>query len=176
MKCRIFIGCLALLGLLPALSGCGYSFAPLHPTQYKTVCAPMWTRGKEVYRRGLEMRITEAVQKRIEGFTPYRLASRARADTELTGSLDQVVQRPLSMNPDTNRPWEMAVTFVVSFKWVDIAHGGRVLVERHNFRVAGTYYPIAPLNEDFFLGAQDVIDKLARRVVEEMEVPFTREK
>ena len=173
MKCRIFIGCLALLGLLPALSGCGYSFAPLHPTQYKTVCAPMWTRGKEVYRRGLEMRITEAVQKRIEGFTPYRLASRARADTELTGSLDQVVQRPLSMNPNTNRPREMAVTFIVSFKWVDLATG-RTIVQRSNFRVESTYYPADPVGEDFFLGSEDAVNRLAERVVEQMETPMTK--
>jgi hypothetical protein len=176
MKLTTSIGCLLLLGALAGCSGgsgTGYTFAPLHPTQYKTVYAPMWTRGKEVYRREIEMRITEAVQKRIEGFTPYRLADKAHADTALTGSLDQVVQRPLSINPNTNRPREMAVTFIVSFKWVDLATG-RTIVERSNFRVEATYYPIDPLNEDFFQGSEDAANRLAERVVEQMETPMTK--
>ena len=173
MKRMILTGCLPLLASLLVLGGCGYSFDSLYPTQYKTVCAPMWTRGKDVYRQGIEMRITEAVQKRIEGFTKYRLAPKARADTELTGSLDQVVQRPLSMNPDTNRPREMAVTFVVRFKWVDLATG-RTIVERSDFRVEGTYYPTDPLGEDFFLGSEDVVNRLAERVVQQMETPMAK--
>jgi hypothetical protein len=173
MKRITLTGCLPLLASLLVLGGCGYSFDSLYPEQYKTVCVPMWTRGRDVYRREIEFRITEAVQKRIEGFTPYRLAHKARADTELTGSLDQVLQRPLSMNPDTNRPREMAVTFVVSFKWVDLATG-RTIVERSNFRVEATYYPIDPLGEDFFQGSEDAVNRLAERVVEQMQIPMAK--
>ena len=91
----------------------------------------------------------------------------------MTGTIDQIVQRALSTNPDTGRPREMEITFFVSFKWTDLRNG-EVLVERTNFRVAGTYLPEPGFSEDFFQGGEDVINRLAARVVEQMEVPFTR--
>ncbi len=156
---------------LALLAGCGYTMDPPFPRQYKTVAVPIWARGRDVYRQNIEFQVTEAVQKRIEAYTPYRIERKGRADTELTGSLDQIIQRPLSINPDTGLPREMEITFVVSFKWVELATG-RVIVQKRNFRVAGTYYPQGPLHEDFFLGSQDVVNKLAERVVECMETPF----
>jgi outer membrane lipopolysaccharide assembly protein LptE/RlpB len=173
MRYRSLLGCLLLAGALAALAGCGYSSESLYPTQYKTVHVPIWTRGKDVYRREQEERLTEAIQKRIEGYTPYKLAKKGQADTELTGSLDQINQRPLSINSDTGYAREIEVTFIVSFKWVDIATG-KVLAERTNFRVASTYFPESPLNENYFEGTEDVIDRVAARVVEQMERPFTK--
>ena len=91
----------------------------------------------------------------------------------MTGSVDEIVQRPLSINPDTGYVRELEVAFIVSFKWVDLATG-RVIVERTNFRVAGTYFPEGPVSESFFQGSADVIDRVATRVVEQMEIPFTK--
>ena len=173
MRLRGTLGILMLAGAMLELTGCGYSSESLFPRQYKTVHVPMWTRGKDVYRRELEEKVTEAVQKRIEQRAGYRLAKKGQADTELTGSIDQINQRAMSINPDTGFVRELEVTFVVSFKWVDNATG-HVIVERTNFRVAGTYFPEGPVNENFFQGSADVIDKLAQRVVEQMEKPFTR--
>jgi hypothetical protein len=179
MRLAIHIACLVLAGAMLGGVGCssdpntGYTMDPPFRKQFKTVHVPIWARGKDVYRRELEFRVTEAVQKRVQAYTPYRLASKGRADTELTGSLDEVVQRPLSINPNTGYAREIEVTFIVSFKWVDIATG-RILAEETNFRVSGTYYPIGPLNEDFFQGSEDVINRLAERVVEHMEIPFTK--
>jgi hypothetical protein len=176
---RSALGWLMLAGAMLAGVGCsndpntGYTMDPPFRKQIKTVHVPIWTRGKDVYRREIEFQITEAVQKRIQAYTPYRLASKGRADTELTGSLDEVVQRPLSINPDNGLAREMEITFIVSFKWVDIATG-HILAEEPHLHVSGTYYPISPLNEDFFEGSQDVINKLAERVVEHMEIPFTK--
>jgi outer membrane lipopolysaccharide assembly protein LptE/RlpB len=173
MRLRSAIAILLLAGALPSLAGCGYSTESLYPKQYKTVHVPMWARGKDVYRRELEEQVTEAVQKRIEAYTPYRLAKKSQADTELTGSIDQIVQRPLSINSDTGYVRELEVTFIVSFKWVDIATG-HVIVQRDNFRVAGSYFPESPVSENFFEGSADAIDRLATRVVEQMEKPFKR--
>ncbi|HUT58319.1 MAG TPA: LptE family protein [Phycisphaerae bacterium] len=170
---------LTLLAGATAVPGCsndpnkGYTFKSPYPSGVKTVAVPIWGRGKYVYRRGLEFRLTEALQKQVELDTPYKVVRKPRADTELTGTIDQIAQRPLSINPDTGRPREMEITFFVSFKWTDL-RSGEVLVERTNFRVAGTYLPAAGFNEDFFQGSEDVIDRLAARIVEQMEVPFTR--
>lgn len=168
---------LGLAGLLPFLCGCtddptkGYTLRSPHRGGIRTVAVPIWTRGKGVYRRELEMRSTQAIVKRIELDTPYKVTRKARADTLLAGTIDLVEQRILSMNPDTGMPRELELTLHVSFKWTDL-RSGKALVERSNFRVAGTYIPSAPFSEDFFHGSEDVVSRLARRVVEQMEADW----
>lgn len=164
-----------LLGLMVA--GCsgdgktGYTLANQYRGGIRTVAVPIWGRGKDVYRRENEFRITEAVIKRIEMDTPYKVVDRSRADTELTGSLTNIEQRVLSRDSRTGNPRELEITFIVSFTWKDL-RSGQILVQKENFRVAGTYIPAEPLAQDFFWGAEDVINKLARRVVEQMEADW----
>ena len=161
----------ATLATLTVAGGCGYSLERPFPDDAETIFVPVWGRGQQVYRRGLEMRITEAVVKQINLRTDYRVSERPRADTELTGTLESVEQRILSYNPDTGRPREMEMTLVVSFTWKDLRTGENRLI-RSNFAVSGTYIPHEPFGRDFFLGSEDVINKLARRVVEQMESPW----
>ena len=72
-----------LLIFLTALSavsaGCGYTMKDQYHAGVNTVFVPVWTRGKDVYRRELEMRLTEAIQKRIEQDTPYKVVAKTRA-------------------------------------------------------------------------------------------------
>jgi len=161
----------ALMLLACALGGCGYSLEPLHPTDVKTVAVPMWQRGSEVYRREIEMRLTEALVKEIELATRYKVVSRAKAQTELTGSIDRIEQRVLTFDPDTGMPRELEMTVFVTFQWKDLRKG-TVLVERSNFSTAGTYITGAPFNRDFFQGSEDVLNKLARRIVQQMETSW----
>ena len=152
--------------------GCGpYTMKSQYRPGIKTVFVPIWTRGKDVYRRGVEMRLTEALQKRIELNTPYKVASKARADTELSGKIDRIDQQVLSRNPETGLPREKEITFHLSFTWKDL-RSGKVLVEHTNFRVADTYIPDQPFREGFFQGSESVINRLARRIVEEMEADW----
>ena len=172
-------GLLTLLGGLPLVftaSGCfnddpnlGYTARNHYRPGIQTVVVPMWTRGKDVYRRGLEISLTKALVKRIELDTPYKVTKKDRADTEFDGSIDTIIQQVLSFNPDTGQPREIQVTFEVSFKWTDL-RTGKVLVERETFDVTGVYLPDAPFNEDFFLGSQKLMDNMALRIVETMEV------
>jgi outer membrane lipopolysaccharide assembly protein LptE/RlpB len=164
-----------LLIFLTALSavsaGCGYTMKDQYHAGVNTVFVPVWTRGKDVYRRELEMRLTEAIQKRIEQDTPYKVVAKTRADTELSGRIDRVEQRVLSRNPQTGRPREMEVTFCLSFVWRDL-RTGKVLVEQTNFRVTDNYIPHEPLMEDFFQGSEAVINRAAQLVVEKMEADW----
>lgn len=156
------------------LTGCandpaaGYSFSGGYPDDVSTVAVPIWNVGKNVYRREIEFRLTEAIVKQIELNTPYRVAEKTEADTLLTGTVDNISQRVLSMNPDTGTPREMEMTLTVSFTWSDL-RTGQIRAERSNVRVSGTYVPHEPLSQDFFTGSEKVIDRLARRVVEQME-------
>ncbi|HUU59355.1 MAG TPA: LptE family protein [Phycisphaerae bacterium] len=166
----------ALLCGLPAILGAcsndpkaGYTLQRPHEKGIRSVAVPIWTRGADVYRRELEFRVTEALQKRIEQDTDYKVLPRDRADTELTGTIDRISQRPLSFDPDIARPREMEITMILSFTWTDL-RTGKVLRRRSNFRVAGTYLPPSPpFGEDFFLGSEDVVNNVARRIVEQME-------
>jgi hypothetical protein len=160
---------------LAAVCGCsqdptkGYTTQSQYVEDVKTVAVPMWLRGKNVYRQGLEMRLTEAIVKRLEMDTPYKVTDKSRADTELRGTIDLIPQRVLSYNPDTGRSREMEVTLTVSFTWTDL-RSGKVLAQRRDLRQAATYIP--PLSEDFFHGSEDAINRLARRVVEHMEADW----
>lgn len=152
----------------------GYTTASPYPSNIRTVYVPLWTRAQEVYRRENEIRLTEALIKRIEQDTPYKVTTRQRADSELTGTIDTISQQTLSFNPDTGNPREIQVTFSVSFQWTDL-RSGDVICEHKQFRVADVYLPDNPYNEDFFLGSESLMDKLARRIVEQMESPWTAE-
>jgi hypothetical protein len=155
-----------------SVTGCGpYTMEDQYRQGIRTVYVPIWTRGRDVYRRDLEFRLTEAIQKRIGSDTPYRLASKEEADTELDGELVRIHQRVLSKNPDTGRAREMEETFYIDFTWKDL-RTGEILVERRNFNAAATYIPVEPFEEDFFHGSQDVINRLARRIVETMEADW----
>jgi len=146
----------------------GYSLASQYDTGIKTVCVPIWTRGRNVFRRDLEFRLTEAVVKRIELDTPYKVVDKSRADTELRGTLDLVSQRVLSFNPDTGLPRETEITISVSFTWTDL-RSGKAIKQVANLRQSDVYIPPSPLSEDFFQGSEGVINRLAQRVVEQME-------
>jgi len=163
--------CLALLAAA-VTAGCGpYTMKDQYRSGVKTVFVPTWTRGQKVYRRDLEQDLTEAIQKSIEQYTPYKVTSKDRADTELRGRIVRIEQRVLTKNPDTGRPRELEQTFVVAFTWKDL-RTGKILEERSELRVAGTYIPHRPFREDFFHGSQDVINRLARRIVETMEAEW----
>ncbi len=149
----------------------GYTTTSQYRTGIKTVAVPIWTRGRHIYRRDLETQLTEAIVKRIELDTPYKVTTKAKADTQLRGSIDAVAQRVLSRNPNSGLAREIQVTFTVSFVWDDLRTGQR-LTERENFTVAATYIPEEPLSESFLVGSEDLVNRLAKRIVEQMEQPW----
>lgn len=167
---RMTLAALALAAVLP-LGGCGYNTTSLYRPGIHTVACPMWTRGQEVYRRDIEIRLTKAIVDRINLSTDYKVVDEDRANTKLTGSIDRITQKTLSFNPDTGDPREIQLAFIISFRWEDLRTGD-VLVDRRNFVVASTYLPTDPYNERFFRGSEDALDEVARRVVETMEADW----
>jgi len=172
-----------LAGSAVAWSGCatdptqGYTTTSQYVQSVDSVAVPMWLRGKQVYRRGMEFRLTEAIVKRIQQDTPYKITKRSRADTELRGTIDSISQRVLSVNPDTGSPRETEITINVSFTWTDL-RSGDVLAE-DSLHQAGSYLPAQPVEafrrrpeQDFFQGSEDVVNRLAERIVEYMEAKW----
>lgn len=171
----------ALLSLLlcSVVCGCnsdpgkGYTFASPHREGIESIAIPMWTRSRNVYRREIEIRLTEAIIKRIELDTPYKVTTKDRADTMLTGTLEGISQRPMSVDPNTGRTREQEVIVTVSFRWSDL-RTGEVLLDRERkmIRAPGVYIPLAPFGEDFSQGCEEAINEAARRVVETLEADW----
>jgi hypothetical protein len=156
------------------LSGCTggasgpYSTEPMYRQDVRTVAVPIWTRGDSVYRRDLEFRLTEAIVKRLELNTPYRVADKSSADTMLEGQILEVSQRVLSVNPNLGTPRQLQLQLVVAYTWTDL-RTGEILVEKPRFVSAGVYSDTQSLDEDFFLGSAEAVNQLAERVVESLE-------
>jgi len=149
----------------------GYRVGNLYRPGIESVAVPVFTRGKDVYRRGVEIRLTEAVVKHLQTHSPYQVTTRGRADTVLTGTIEQISQRVLNSDTDTGRTRELEMIIVASIRWKDL-RTGKILLEQKNLRAAGSYIPPAPLSEDFFQGSQDALNRLARRIVEKMEADW----
>ena len=166
MKTLRFVAIGALI-VLTTTSGCGYKIGMMHRSDVRTIAIPVWTRGHGVFRRGLEMDLTKALVNRIQLDTRYRICAEAQADTRLTGQLDNVHQKLLTINTDTGASRAMEATFTVSFKWIDLRNGEELAV-RKNFEVRGRYITAAPFNETFFSGSREAIDEAAQRIVEQL--------
>ena len=150
----------------------GYTTIDQYRPEIKTIAVPIFRRGTYEYRRDIEFRLTEALIKQIEAQTRYKVVSKGRADTELTGTIRAIDQQVLSFAPDTGRAREIQMRIIVDFTWKDLRGEGKVLVERKNFRVAAEYIPPDPFNEDFFLGSEDAFNKMARRIVGQLAQPW----
>lgn len=157
-----------LLALTAAMVGCESPYRE----DIRTVAVPIWYRGSDVYRRDVEFRLTEAIVKRIELDTPYKVvADRSQADTVLEGTIVEIEGTSLVHNPRTGAPRSSQARIVVEYKWIDL-RTGEVLAERTNLSEQGTFYPASPLREDFYEGSADGINRLAERIVETMEKPW----
>ena len=163
--CRRF----AALGpvILSILTGCGYSTSRPFPADIQTVHVEMF-HSKE-FRRELEFRVTEALVKRIEMDTPYRIAPRRTADALLTGEILRVKNRTFGDELDTDLPREIGSTITVRYRFQDL-RSGDILVEMPRFVHQTSYIP--PVGETFAEAMTRGIDGLAERIVETIETDW----
>lgn len=159
-----------LLGL--GVAGCGYStdraanFRTSNATKGRIRTVALDIFPSREFRRGLELQLTEALAKRIEAETPFKLAKKERADTVLTGEIRQVRQGTIGRDFERVEPRETAATLVISWQWKDL-RTGEVLVDRPRFVHTVDY--IRPVGEDFYHASQRAVDRMAESIVELME-------
>lgn len=149
------------------LTGCGYSTARPFPTDIHTIHVEM-LESKE-FRRELEFRLTEAIVKRIEMDTPYRIADAKTADAVFTGEILRVDNRTFGDDFDRDRPREIGSTVVMRFRLKDM-RSGKILVDRPRFIYQTSYIP--PVGETFTNAMTRAMDGMAESVVEAMEVDW----
>ena len=147
-----------------ASSGCGYSMKRPFSTDIQSIHVEMF-QSKE-FRRELEFRLTEAIVKRIEMDTPYRIAPRRTADALMTGEILSVDNRTFGDDFDTNLPREIGSTIVVRFRVQDM-RTGEILAQRRRFVYQTSYIP--PVGETFDQGMTRGLEGLAEKMVESIE-------
>ena len=154
---------LAVLGCQSTDPRLGYTSRSLFDESIKSVQVNIFST-KE-FRRGLEFELAEALVKRIESDSPYKVLKDSQADTVLDGQLVKVRQSVLADLYASDLPAEKQQQLVVNFTWKD-RRSGRILAQGQGLRVVAEYTP--PVGETFFTGQQELMDKMARKIVKQM--------
>jgi lipopolysaccharide assembly LptE-like protein len=156
---------------LPLVAGCssggGYHWGSLYRQDISTVAVPIFS--SKDYHRGVEFQVSDALAKKIEEFTPYKVVPRDRADTILEGEIVSIHPLTVVLDPNTATPQEQQYSIVVNFTWKDL-RTGKILVSRQNFEQTSTYYAME--GEDQYVAAQTAAERLALGIVHEMEAPW----
>ena len=174
MKTRIeiLVGMFAgLMVICAGLGGCGkggfegYTNDWLYPSQVDTVYVEMFD--SRSYRRGHEYVLTDAICKRIEVETPYKIVSdRDFADSVLSGQIEGIGSGVLAMDRETGRPLEQEVQLRVTVNWKDL-ETGELLIDNEIVTASSTFS--RQLGQDFDYSAAVAANRAAQKVVELME-------
>lgn len=159
--------CALVIGMPLLTTGCGYATTRPFRSDIRTIHVEMF-QSRE-FRRELEFELTEALVKRIETETPYRIAAAKDADVILSGEILAVQNRTFGTDFDTDLPREIGSTVIVRYEIKDL-RTGEVLVHRPRFVFQTSYIP--PVGETFTQGMTRAMNGLAERIVETMETDW----
>lgn len=169
----ICVGRLVLMFLCFSLSivfcGCGgiggYSNKSLYPENVESVCLKMFEN--ESFRRGVENELSDALSKRIEAHTPYKIVSSIdRADTVISGKITTVTTSVLTAERETGRALEKEVGLVAEVNWKNIKTG-ELLIDSASVNATASFSEWQ--NQGFDYASTLAANKLAQRIVELME-------
>ena len=162
---------LAVVAVCAALGGCGkggmegYSNDWLYPKDIATVYVEMFD--SRSFRRGHEYVLTDAICKRIESETPYKIVSdRNVADTILSGQISSIGSRVLAGERFSGKPLERETQVRVTVSWKNL-ETGELLINNEKVNATATYS--TQLGQDFDYAAKVAVNRAAERVVELME-------
>lgn len=168
----------AVLGTLllcaSSLAGCGYMVGNTFGPEVRTVDVPIFQN--DTFRRGIEYQLTEAVQKEIQTRTPFRLANGPNADTRLTGRIVDFRKNVLGETQNDD-PRELQVSLYVVVTWEDLRTGQllatqEVPLQPQAIPVQGLAEFAPEVGQSLATATQDATDRLARQIVNMMEVPW----
>ena len=150
-------------------AGCGgYSSKPLYSDDIRSVYVEMFDN--TTFIRDLEYDLTDAVAKRIESETPYKIVSdRSKADTVLSGKIVGIGTESLTIDRDTGRSLENQAEVAAQFSWKDLKTG-QYLVENSTTDATATYSNFQ--NQGLDYATKVAANKLAERIVEQMQTKW----
>lgn len=158
--------CIALsLGFCGCVVLNGYSDEPLFPEQISSVYVEMFEN--QSFWRGVEYDLTEALGKRIEADTPYKVvSSRDRADSVISGQIVSVSQSVISIERELGTALEREVALRALVSWKNLKTAELPL----NNRLVSASATYSDLQDQSFKYASSLAaNNLAKRIVEQME-------
>ena len=163
----IFLG--LIIAAVVSFCGCaemgGYSNELLFPEDITSVYVEMFDNRS--FRRGVEYELTDALAKRIEAETPYKIVSnRDRADSIISGQILSVTEMRLSTERQTGRSMEKDVEVRALVNWKNLKTG-ELLIDAESLSASASYSEWQEQGFDY--GATLAANNLARRIVELME-------
>lgn len=147
--------------------GCGYSSQAAFREGIQSVHVQIFDSRE--FRRDLEFLLTEAVMKRINAETPYRVVDKGKADSILTGEVLEVRQSAFAPDFVSRQPRDTQMTMVVRVQWKDL-RSGKILVDRPLLLQSVNYLPAADESQAF--AQQKVVDRMAERIVSQLYGPW----
>ena len=155
-----------------ALCGCagmfGYSDESLFPQDIESVRLEMFDN--QTFRRGTEYDLSDALAKRIEADTPYKIVTSAdRADTVISGQITNISESALSIERELGGVLEREVQVVATVNWKNLKTG-ELLVENQSVTASASYTTFQ--NQDFKYASALAANKLAEKIVELMETKW----
>jgi hypothetical protein len=148
------------------LAGCaGYSNTSVYPKNVSTVYVEMFDN--QSFRRGIEYELTDALAKRIESQTPYKIVSnRDKADTVISGQIVQVKESVLTTERQIGRPLEKNIELRAIVSWKNL-RTGELLIDNKTASASASYSEWQ--SQSFAYGSTLAANSLAVRIVELME-------
>jgi hypothetical protein len=148
------------------LSGCqGYSNKSLYPKDVATVYVEMFDN--QSFRRGIEFELTDALAKRIEAQTPYKIVSnRDKADTVISGQIVRVKESVLTTERQIGRAREKNIELRAVVNWKNL-RTGELLIDNKTVTASASYSEWQ--SQSFAYGSTLAANSLAVRIVELME-------
>ena len=166
------LACPCIIALCLGLSGCadldGYSNQSLFPQDIETVYLEMFDN--QTFRRGAEYELSDALSKRIEVETPYKIVSnRDRADTIMSGQIVSIGEAALSTDRETGLLLEKEVELTALVDWKNLKTG-ELLIDNFSLSASASYSEY--LQQDIKYASNLAANNLARKIVELMEVKW----
>lgn len=158
-----------LLPFILFFAGCsGYSNKPLYSQDIKSVYVEMFDN--TTFTRDLEYDLTDAVAKRIEAETPYKIVSdKSRADTILSGKITGIGGSALTIERETGRSLENQAEVTAQFNWKNL-RTGEYLLEDSTATATASYSQFQEQGFDY--ASKTAANKLAERIVEQMQTKW----
>jgi len=147
------------------IAGCaGYNNASLYPEGVRTVYVEMFDN--QSFRRGIEFELTDALAKRIEAQTPYKIVTnRDKADTVISGQIVQAKESVLTTERQIGRALEKNIELRSVVSWKNL-RTGELLIDNKTVIASASYSEWQ--SQSFAYGSTLAANSLAERIVELM--------
>ena len=164
----IVLGAVLAVGVV-VFGGCtgqnSYSSRSIYPADIGSVYVEMFN--SESFRRGSEYDFTDALAKRIESQTPYKVvSSRDRADSVISGQIVSAGQTSLTAERETGRTLENEVLLSAVVSWKNLKTG-ELLIDSTSVSASASYSQWQ--SQSYEYGSILAANNLAERIVELME-------